>query len=203
MASFCKIISASITCAALAGIALTGSAVAQNWVDQTPSRPAGALPFFPGDAPKGQAAAAPSSNNKGAASGPATNSPFIFLYHATGVVDNGGANFTGTATAFSCTNFESVPNNLTIFIWRANGSVAGSATTTLNSLQTVTFTTHATFLYFQNLITTGFVQQGYAQIYATSTLITCSASVVDALAPRASGFDLPMGRANAVPGLSN
>jgi hypothetical protein len=124
------------------------------------------------------------------------------IYIGSGVADSGTADNTGSATVFNCTNVSGVNANLRFVILRPNGSVAGSATTTIAHGETRTAASHATAFFNELLVVSAgiVVREGGINIEATQSAVFCTAKVVDAAASVPSGFDLPLVRVNPHPG---
>jgi len=66
------------------------------------------------------------------------------LYRVSGVRDNGGADNTGVATSFHCTNFSGVFETIRFVIRGANATVLANTALGLNHLETGTMSTHPT-----------------------------------------------------------
>jgi len=119
---------------------------------------------------------------------------FKLIYVVIGVTDNGGADNTGVATSFHCSNNGSTPANARVQVRSATGAVLPGAalTQTIPSGGTVTFSTHPTVVFqdasaTQNL-KTGFVGQGRAAIFSEFDTVVCAADLVDAAAANPIGM---------------
>jgi hypothetical protein len=130
-----------------------------------------------------------------------TTDPMVGIYRFTGVRDNGGAAGTGTATSFHCTNFSGATESLRIQIRQFTGVVVKDATYNIGHNVTYTMSTHDTVAFAEDaFLATGLVNQGSARIWATSPMIVCTASSIDAAAPVPYGVDLRGIRFNPLPG---
>ncbi len=131
-----------------------------------------------------------------------TTDPFMIIYRASGVIDNGAAANLGVATSFHCTNFGPTTDNLKIVIRGYNGVVVANPTYTLVSFQTFTASTHSTVAYVQDgtLAAGSTINQGSVVIAATSPYITCTAVVVDASTAVPIGTPLHLVRFVSYPG---
>src|SRR5262249_60726949 len=117
-----------------------------------------------------------------------------------GVRDNGGADNTGVATSFHCTNFSGVPETIRIVVRDSDGTLQANNSFAVVHLATLTARTHRTSLYPHALVTTGIVT-GTAAIAATSINVICTAVTLDAsLSVSPIGFALRGIRFNPAPG---
>jgi hypothetical protein len=130
----------------------------------------------------------------------ATSDPEIVIYRFPGVMDDGGASEAGVATAFLCTNFSGVLEGIRIVIRDNAGAIRVNFNQSINHLQTLTLTTHATVLYIDFALATGALTQGTAAIAATSVNIVCTAVTLDAASNVPNGFALRGIRFNPAPG---
>jgi len=128
------------------------------------------------------------------------NDPELIIYRASGVLDNGGAASTGTATAFSCTNFSGVGELIRVVVRGATGALLANVGFSFGHLETINFTTKGTALYAAQVMNTGVVVRGTAAIATTTVNITCTAMLVDAGASVPQGIALRMVRFNPIPG---
>src|SRR3954467_6693930 len=111
----------------------------------------------------------------------AQTDPEVILYRFPGVRDDGSAANAGIATLFHCTNFSGALETIRFVTRRPDGSLRQNSETSIPHLGTVTAGTHATSVYFEDLVlATGQVAQGTTAIAATSTSIICTAMTVDA-----------------------
>jgi hypothetical protein len=130
-----------------------------------------------------------------------TTDPQVQVYRFSGVRDNGGAASVGVATSFHCTNFSGATETLRIQIRAFNGTVIKDSTLNIPHNNNRTISTHFTNAYFEDLsLETGTIDQGSARIWATSTMIVCTASTIDAAAIVPYGVDLHGIRFNPIPG---
>jgi len=126
----------------------------------------------------------------------------IILYRVPGVRDNGGAENTGVATSFHCTNFSGVTESVRIVVRNFDSFLVVNQAFNINHLQTVTKSTHGT-LYTEDLpfLTPGIaINQGTAAIAATTVNIVCTAMTIDASTIVPVGVALRMIRFNPAPG---
>jgi hypothetical protein len=130
----------------------------------------------------------------------AQGDPEIIIYRFPGVLDDGSGTNTGVATSFHCTNFSGVFENIRIVIRDDVGAIRFNSAQTLNHLRTLTFSTHATLLYDETVLSTGAIQQGTAAIAATSINIICTAMTIDAANSKPVGIALRGIRFAPVPG---
>ena len=122
------------------------------------------------------------------------------LYRVSGVTDTGGADNTGVATSFHCTNFSGVTETIRIVIRDSNTTILANVPFSIAHLQTKTASTKGTIIYDEDVfLGTGGVQ-GTAAIAATSTNMICTAVTLDAASTSPVGFALRMIRFNPVPG---
>jgi hypothetical protein len=130
-----------------------------------------------------------------------TTDPMVGIYRFTGVRDTGGAGLTGTATSFHCTNFSGSTESLRIQIRQFTGVVVKDATYNIGHNVTYTMSTHDTAAFAEDqFLATGLVNQGMARIWATSPMVVCTASSIDAAASVPYGLDLHGIRFNPLPG---
>jgi hypothetical protein len=105
----------------------------------------------------------------------ATTDPEIVIYRFPGVRDDGSASNVGVATAFHCTNFSGVQENVRFVTRATNGDLLNNNLFIINHLSTVTLSTHLTAAYNDGTLGTGVVSQGTTAIAATSTNVICTA----------------------------
>jgi hypothetical protein len=128
------------------------------------------------------------------------NDPEVIIYRGSGVADTGGAAFTGNATAFHCTNFSGVNENIRFVVRNTNGVLLANQAVTVAHLNTVTvFTKQAGLFPTGTNLNTGAVLQGTVAIAATSIQVTCTAMLVQANITTPEGMRLHMTRFNPIP----
>jgi hypothetical protein len=108
--------------------------------------------------------------------------PEVIIYRFPGVRDNGGANNTGVATVFHCTNFSGARENVRFVTRDFDGAIRSNIFVQgiphLNSFVTAT---HETIAYVELVsLSTGMVFEGTTAIAATSINIICTAETIDA-----------------------
>jgi len=131
----------------------------------------------------------------------AVGDPEVIIYRFPGVRDDGGADFTGTATVFHCTNFSGVSENMRFVTRDTASTLKTNVPVGISHLATKTVSTHNTNAYDEfNVLSTGLVNQGTTAIAATSTNIICTAMTIDASASTPIGVALRGIRFNPVPG---
>ena len=129
------------------------------------------------------------------------NDPEIIIYRFPGVNDNGGADNTGIATVFFCTNFSGVTENIRFVTRTDGGTLFGNVAFSINHLATKTAATHNTLSHNSEVSLNALgVNQGTTAIAATSTNIICTAMVIDAGALAPIGVALRGIRFSPVPG---
>ena len=116
------------------------------------------------------------------------------------VFDDGSSANVGTATAFHCTNFSGVQENVRIVTRSQGGALSKNFFFTLDHLSTQGASTHSVSSYVSLNMGKGFIPEGTAAIAATSTNIICTAMVLDAANPKPNGLALRGIRFNPVPG---
>ena len=127
--------------------------------------------------------------------------PLQVIYLFSGARDDGGGASDGVATSVHCTSFSGVSETLQFQARDFNGTIKGNQTGAIGSSQTVTASTHAAFLYNNNIVlNTGSLSQGTVGVLATSINIVCTAQVLDAGSNRPNGFTLNGTRFNPIPG---
>src|SRR5262249_39553663 len=127
--------------------------------------------------------------------------PEIIIYRFPGVRESGGAEFSGTATVFHCTNFSGATETIRFVTRRSDGVLAQNNTIPINHLATVTATTNNTLAYFESIfLGTGSIAQGTTAIAATSINIICTAETIDASATTPIGVARRGIRFNPAPG---
>jgi len=130
------------------------------------------------------------------------NDPEVLIYRGSGVLDTGGGSFTGNATAFHCTNFSGVNENIRFVIRNANTTIVANQIIVAGHLGTVTVLTKDPVLFpigIRLILDTGVVQQGTVAIAATSINVTCTAMMIQASTANAVGIKLHMTRFNPIP----
>ena len=132
----------------------------------------------------------------------AVGDPLVRIYRISGVRDNGAGAELGVATSFHCSSASSVDETLRIVIRNFDGTVVGSRAITHHPQDTVTFSTHFTRIFTEDFaLSRGVViNQGSADISATSPDIICSAMIVNAASTSPDGIALHMVRFNAAAG---
>jgi hypothetical protein len=130
----------------------------------------------------------------------AQTDPEVIIYRFPGVRDNGGADNTGVATVFHCTNFSGVTEFARLVTRSGNGDLLVNSPTPIGHLQTVTHSTHGTNAYSEVNMQTGAIAQGTTAIAATSTNIICTAMTIDASTTVPVGVALRGIRFSPVPG---
>src|SRR5262245_39753531 len=137
--------------------------------------------------------------------GPASagvNDPEVIIYRFPGVASQGTTG-TGGATAFHCTNFSGVTENVRIVVRLSDGSLSSNTLVAVSHLHTVVMPTRPVSAYFP-VTQLGFppvpIFGGTAAIAATSINIICTAMVIDGAATVPDGVALRGVRFNPVPG---
>jgi hypothetical protein len=132
----------------------------------------------------------------------ATTDPLVRLYRISGVRDNGAGADGGVATSFHCSSFSTVDEKLRITLRNFNHTQVANRTVTIHPLDTVTLSTHFARIFTEDLqLSPGVnINQGSAEIFATSVDIVCSAMIIDAAVAFPDGVALHMVRFNAAPG---
>ena len=137
-------------------------------------------------------------------SGPAmaaTTDPEIIIYRFPGVRDDGNASFTGAATAFHCTNFSGVLENIRVVIRDQNSSLVVNFPTSIPHLASETIATKGITSFGAHVgLGTGAISQGTAAIAATTVNMICTAMTVDASTTAPVGVALRGIRFSPVPG---
>jgi hypothetical protein len=126
--------------------------------------------------------------------------PEVIIYRFPGVRDNGGADNTGVATAFHCTNFSGSPEIIRYVTRSAGGTLLSNIEGIINHLETQSVSTHNTVAYNDVTLATGAVAQGTTAIAATSINIICTAETIDASAATPIGIARRGIRFSPVPG---
>ena len=130
----------------------------------------------------------------------AVGSPEVVVYRFSGVKDDGNADFVGTATVFSCTNFSGVTETLRFVTRHLDGTIRQNDTVPINHLQTTILVTHGVRAYGLQFGLATNVVQGTTAIAATSTNILCTAMILDAANAQFAGVSLRGIRFNPAPG---
>ena len=138
----------------------------------------------------------------GAPESRAVGDPLQRLYRVSGVRDDGGASGNGQATSFHCTNVSGGNETLVIRVRDFNGDQVADRSIRIRANRTRTLSTHFTRLFFEDAVLSPgeVINQGSAEILATSIEIFCSAMIVDAATNSVQGIDLHLVRFNAIPG---
>jgi hypothetical protein len=126
--------------------------------------------------------------------------PLKPIYRVSGVLNTSGAASTGVATTFHCTNTGAVAETIRITVRDYDGKIVGTPQTrTLSPSSTESMSTHQTSIFYDpNSLAEGItVNQGSANIVATSNKIICSAMIVDAAAFVPQGVALHLVRYDA------
>jgi hypothetical protein len=140
---------------------------------------------------------------EGAAPQPeAVGDPLQRLYRISGVRDSGNAPESGQATSFHCTSVSTVNETLVIRVRDFDGAIVGARSITISPNRTRTMSTHFTRMFFEDAtVSPGeVINQGSAEILATSIQVFCSAMIVDAAVNFPEGIALHLVRFNAIPG---
>ena len=125
----------------------------------------------------------------------------VIIYRFAGVTDNGGADSTGVATSFHCSNFSGVDENIRFVTRDFLGILRSNLAVVIGHLNTVTVGTHRTSAYAETAtLATGGVSQGTTAIAATSINIICTAETIDASTAVPIGVTRRGIRFNPVPG---
>jgi hypothetical protein len=144
------------------------------------------------------------SHPEGAAPEPqaSVGDPLQRLYRVSGVRDNGGGIDSGQATSFHCTSISTVNETLQIRVRDFNGTPVGTRSIVITPNRTRTLSTHLTRLFFEDatLSPGEAIEQGSAEILATSSQVFCSAMIISAAANVPEGIELHLVRFNAIPG---
>jgi hypothetical protein len=130
--------------------------------------------------------------------------PLSLIYVVSGVRDDAGADRTGIATSFHCTNASSAPESLQIIVRSFSGEIVGNQTFTLTSARTFTVSTHAAAAFNQDAnVSSGFkIDQGVAFIFASTQFMFCSAMMTNAGSVIPAGISLHMVRFSPLAGTS-
>jgi hypothetical protein len=123
------------------------------------------------------------------------------IYIGSGVRDDGGAAFAGTATIFHCSNVSGVNTQIRFLVLSNQGEVRGNVTRTAAHGQTLTVTTHAALSYDEGAeMATGTVNEGVINIESLQSGVFCTAKTIDAALASPVGVTLYLVRVNAHPG---
>jgi len=140
---------------------------------------------------------------EGAAPQPeAVGDPLQRLYRISGVRDSGNGAEVGQATSFHCSSVSTVNETLVIRVRDFNGAIVGARSITIGPNRTRTLSTHFTRMFFEDAtVSPGeVINQGSAEILATSIQVFCSAMIVDAEVNLPEGIALHLVRFNAISG---
>ncbi len=143
------------------------------------------------------------SHPEGAAPEPkAVGDPLQRIYRLSGVSDNGGGAERGRATSFHCTSISTVNETLRIRVRDFNGAIVGERTVTIAPNRTRTMSTHLTRMFVEDAVLSPGepINQGSAEIFATSNEVFCSVMIVDAEVIFPEGIELHLVRFNAIAG---
>ena len=123
------------------------------------------------------------------------------IYVGSGVYDNGAAANAGVATSFICTNASGLTASMRFLVLDTPGSVAASNTTGMNHGETLTASTHSTFIFADSSLSPGIlIQQGGVVIESTQSGVFCTAMILDASTATPNGIPLHLVRVNPHPG---
>jgi hypothetical protein len=125
------------------------------------------------------------------------------IYVGSGVVDSGSPHEQGIATSINCSNVSGVEVQVRVLVLNLDGTAAGSLTVHLAHGATATFSTHETFVYFEDIgnLNTGAVLRGVVNVEARNSAVFCSAAVVDAAGlPPSFAIPIHLVRVNPHPG---
>jgi len=130
------------------------------------------------------------------------NDPEIIIYRFPGVRDDGGADNTGVATTFHCTNFSGATENIRFVTRDTASTLKSNMSGQVPHLNTITVSTKGTAAYLETggSLATGIVAQGTTAIAATSIDIICTAETIDATSAVPIGVARRGIRFNPVPG---
>jgi hypothetical protein len=147
------------------------------------------------------AAAGMQTFTRAATPSPATTFPSLTtIYVGAGVLDDGSANNSGIATAFTCTNVSGNAAQVRYLVLNQNGSVEASLTTNHVHGTTNTLATHTAEWLVEGSLATGSVTGGVVNIESTESAVFCTAMIINAAGAAASGIPLRLVRVNAHPG---
>ena len=111
----------------------------------------------------------------------ATSDPEVIIYRFPGVLDSGGADNTGAATTFHCTNFSGSIELFRFVTRRGDTTIASNITVMAAHLESFTRSTKLTNAYGEFSLSTGMLPgQGTTAIAATSINVVCTAMTIDA-----------------------
>jgi hypothetical protein len=131
----------------------------------------------------------------------AVSDPEIIIYRFPGVRDDGGSSGVGVTTAFHCTNFSGVLENIRFVFRDQDGSLLANFPTSMPHLTSVTIGTHGVTAYgSQVAVGTGQVSQGTTAIAATTVNMVCTALTIDASTAAPVGVALRGIRFSPAPG---
>ena len=116
------------------------------------------------------------------------------IYVGAGVTDDGGANDTGLATVFLCSNVSGAQASVRWLILNVGGSIHDQATRDIAHGETAIVSTHHTTTFSGISLGTGAVQ-GVINIESTESAVFCTALIVDA-ADAGEGMPLHLVRVN-------
>ncbi len=120
------------------------------------------------------------------------------IYRVSGIADSGGIAEAGVSTAIHCSNPRDETEKVRIIIRDFNGSNAANRDVQIPPRRTITAVTHDTVIFEEDAILApgNIINQGSAQIQASSRFVHCSAMIVDAAADVPVGIALHMVRYN-------
>ena len=128
------------------------------------------------------------------------NDPEVIIYRFPGVRDTGGADNSGVATSFHCTNFSGATESVRMVIRNDFGGLITNVLISIDHLQTITRSTKLTVAYTDISLGSGFLAQGTIAIAATSMNVICTAMTIDASTVAPVGVALRGIRFSPVPG---
>ena len=121
------------------------------------------------------------------------------IYVGSGVMDDGGGTFAGTATSFFCSNVSGQSASVRFLILGEAGFVVASQTFTLSHGGSTVISTHNTVLSEANL-NTGALNTGAVNIEATESGVFCRGAIVNAAGPSENSSPVDLVRVNPHPG---
>jgi hypothetical protein len=129
------------------------------------------------------------------------NDPLVLLYLFPGARDNGGADFTGVASAVHCMNFSGATEKIQWVTKNFNAVTTAGKTFIINNEETRTAVTHRILGIAEDVdLVSGVLDQGVIGVAATSTSMVCSAQVLAASVANPTGHDLHAIRYQGFPG---
>jgi hypothetical protein len=122
------------------------------------------------------------------------------IYIASGVTNNSVNLQDGTATSVHCSNWSGKVAKMRYEFYQPDGTMAKSVPATIANHAALTISTHPTVLFLETAPEMPLIRQGTLVVRSTETAVYCSAMVLDAATPRATGIALHMVRFEAQPG---